>query len=1732
MPDYEIDVGVVANPAAFPAELEALIGKAEARTPPVQVGVLPKLAPGFQRDAKAQVKEALARIDAQVVLTPRLAKSFRTDVEKLITESTRGTGVEIPIQAKLGPGFRAKLQRLVREETLTKPIEALISPVLDQRAYARFTTDLRGRMEKASAEGVTAVQVRPELVPGFTEELSAKVRTATEAASAEGVVRVRADTTAVEKQVAGLTLAGTGKELSKKLTVPILAIGAAAIYSATQVDAGYQIIEQRTGATGARLKELDGVYDAVNEKSAASMTHVADVVAQFDQRLGITGQPLKDLTKEFLILERVAGDGRPTVEQSAKVMVAWRVATADQATELDHLFVASQRTGVPVATLMDDVTKFAPIMHLAGESIDETTVLMGLLEKQGVPVSKAMMGVNTYLAKVAKAGDDTHGVIQKVIDQAVGLNRTGHSVEAATLLVTAFGSKAGPAVAELVREGKLSGPVFDALVKDISGARGEIERVGNATVPLSVKLGQARKEIEVALAPIGNQLIPDMLGALHMILPVIDSVLSGFAHLPAGARTAILTIMAIGAAAGPAMVLLSPLIKILQILWITMQAAGYGAQIMAAKIAAADTTLAGLGEAATAALGPLGLVVAVVGAVYLAWHQRSEEHKKDVEAIKSMTDVTVADVKRLGVSVGAAFKADVLKGLPDDMVKAARSAHISLDDLDSGLSRNGKSWDEWRKTTVHALSGDELHRMVYGKILDVLKKAYDGAAQATKGLGTAQERFAIGLATTGKSVQAVTSDALKLQDAVSSAEFKKSGLAPEMLISDMKLLGLTVQDVTRKGFDWSQFKKDVDGMNKYLDGVTKTWAGFTDLLSIDTPTTEKKIQAAKDAVTKAQAGVAASADKANAAIAASDQKLQVKKLRGNDALIRAQDALNKVLDNPKSKPEAIAAAERRLQIAQESAKAISTGGRAAAGSAGSVQRLADAQKKLADLQESVGVDGIKKFYKERLFEAGTFVSDVHKAWAMGYDPGLISRIITAGPEKAGQQLHTLVSTSSGDLVKIVNEGEKQLQAITAMALEQAHLQELAMHPIKADPTGAIGRFMRANVGAASLADKFTSDAKPLTVYQLAQVTGLTPENAEKLAVDFQLPFLKNPPINGANMRQQIWDFKNGIANDPPLVIKVDADTLPGHQSVRALKDNVDGTRGAITIDGVAIPAIEKLTGTVVKVNASKGTVTLDADQRAALLKLIAWQTHTKKSKGTVGLDADPSAANKHIKELNKTISQIPFVGSALAKALNATGPLLGPSTKITGTVNAHGNVFEDHSPHIARSLRIFGEPETEGESYIPHAKSKRKRSLALWAQTGQILGVPGFKDGGVMVDGNAVAAPLIGRLTNAIDSIGGQRVLDAQAFAQAQVGKPYVWGAVGPDAYDCSGLWSAIVNVAMGADSPYRRLFTSATLPSVAASLGLLPGTGGPLAIGDLPSSHVAGTLAGVNFEATPPRVLGGPSARGAASPFFSQTFNLPLGAFVKGSNLPSVTGGDFGAAGGLGGGPIPALGSGLLGRILGTIGWMESRDNPTARNPNGSASGMFQYTDGTWGGFGGFPSAFMAPLIIQIAKATMDVGRDLAMSGGDVSAIPEYWYLGHRASAAEMARVPAGGNRLTPSEYDAEWMAAFSRVQGFKDGGLVTRDGLYRMAEQNKPELVMPLTQPSRMRQLAEEHGITDMLSGSSRGQAPLVTVEPGGAFVQVVAPNSDDAENYGMAVGHRMVPVLASAIARIGAR
>lgn len=70
---------------------------------------------------------------------------------------------------------------------------------------------------------------------------------------------------------------------------------------------------------------------------------------------------------------------------------------------------------------------------------------------------------------------------------------------------------------------------------------------------------------------------------------------------------------------------------------------------------------------------------------------------------------------------------------------------------------------------------------------------------------------------------------------------------------------------------------------------------------------------------------------------------------------------------------------------------------------------------------------------------------------------------------------------------------------------------------------------------------------------------------------------------------------------------------------------------------------------------------------------------------------------------------------------------------------ANGGVRENHVAQIAPAgaMRLWAEPETGGEAYIPLAPSKRKRSIAIWQETGRRLEM--YADGGIAAQKSAEA---------------------------------------------------------------------------------------------------------------------------------------------------------------------------------------------------------------------------------------------------------------------------------------------------------------------------------------------------------------------------------------------------------
>ena len=116
-------------------------------------------------------------------------------------------------------------------------------------------------------------------------------------------------------------------------------------------------------------------------------------------------------------------------------------------------------------------------------------------------------------------------------------------------------------------------------------------------------------------------------------------------------------------------------------------------------------------------------------------------------------------------------------------------------------------------------------------------------------------------------------------------------------------------------------------------------------------------------------------------------------------------------------------------------------------------------------------------------------------------------------------------------------------------------------------------------------------------------------------------------------------------------------------------------------------------------------------------------------------------------------------------------------------------------------------------------------------------------------------------------------------------------------------------------------------------------------------------------------------------------------------------------------------MGADPVSRALATIRARESGGNYGARNPTSSASGAYQFIDGTWGGYGGYKHAYQAPAHVQDAKARAWVQHILARYPGDVRAVPMTWYTGHY-SPSELSCLGADGGSI--GAYVRNWLNTY----------------------------------------------------------------------------------------------------------
>lgn len=328
----------------------------------------------------------------------------------------------------------------------------------------------------------------------------------------------------------------------------------------------YANIRVTTGQTGKTLAGLETSFKNVLSQTPAGMGDVSAAIAGINQKLGLTGKPLESFALQMIRLGRITGaDVKSNLESVTSVLNNWSVPASKAADTTDMLFRASQKSGVAVGQLASELASSGAQFRSVGFSMQDTTAIIAMLGKQGLSTKDVVPALAKAMAKAAKDGKPAAQAFRETFDAIKG---APNDVKASQKALEVFGSRAGPKLATLIREGKLS---YDEFSKSIASGD-TIAKAASDTATWQGKLGLLKNQVKVALEPLATKVFGALTDAMSKVMPYLRRFGDWFSKnketlkpyaIALGAVAAALSVVAIATAAWNAVLAINPITLII-----------------------------------------------------------------------------------------------------------------------------------------------------------------------------------------------------------------------------------------------------------------------------------------------------------------------------------------------------------------------------------------------------------------------------------------------------------------------------------------------------------------------------------------------------------------------------------------------------------------------------------------------------------------------------------------------------------------------------------------------------------------------------------------------------------------------------------------------------------------------------------------------------------------------------------------------------------------------------------------------------------------------------------------------------------------------------------------------------------------------------------------------------------------------------------------------------------------
>lgn len=353
----------------------------------------------------------------------------------------------------------------------------------------------------------------------------------------------------------GNKVSGVGKKLLP-LTGAIAGIGTASIAAFNELDAGYDTIITKTGASGEALEGLQKSMDEVFTSLPTEAETAGIAIGEVNTRFGSTGEILEDLSKKFIQFAEINGtDLNTAIDSVDAIMTKFGVDSSQTGEVLGLLTKAGQDTGLSMDTLQNTLQTNGATLKEMGLDLTASVNLLAQFESSGVDATTALAGLKKAQQNATKEGKTLEDALGATIKK---IKNAGNETEALQIATDLFGKKGAPEMTQAIREGRLSVDDLSSSLKDYGAV---VEDTFNATLDPPDQAKVALNNLKLAGSELGTTIMTELAPILESIVEKVKEFTTWFTNLDEGQKKTIITIGGVVAAVGPLILIFGKIIS-------------------------------------------------------------------------------------------------------------------------------------------------------------------------------------------------------------------------------------------------------------------------------------------------------------------------------------------------------------------------------------------------------------------------------------------------------------------------------------------------------------------------------------------------------------------------------------------------------------------------------------------------------------------------------------------------------------------------------------------------------------------------------------------------------------------------------------------------------------------------------------------------------------------------------------------------------------------------------------------------------------------------------------------------------------------------------------------------------------------------------------------------------------------------------------------------------------------